>query len=300
MVDSESCTLQLKCCVFQTRVVSIKTKTLSPFLYQYGVIKHSSPILADEDSFDGNVIRNSSSFESRFWGSVLSRREVGNSDSVPEGSKRRSLFGSIVKLFSRGPEADVSDRLNQMEAGEVGTEDKTNEERIKFPHVNKAGLLPDFQEEAPQETHAEEGEVPLKWGAEGRPTDPLAEETKDPLVKVLTEEDNQELEQIQGALRYEIFQAEKDAAERSAEGVSVGEDPPSGVDVTDPQRRRALLQQKIDEQLAPYKKGGFTYADVATQRNKTGMSVHFTIRNGTITMVKDPEELSDNWSYWYR
>ncbi|GAQ84519.1 protein glucosyltransferase [Klebsormidium nitens] len=78
------------------------------------------------------------------------------------------------------------------------------------------------------------------------------------------------------------------------------EGPLSSDDVRDPKRRRALLQKKIDEQLKPYKKGGFTFADVAAQKEKNRMSTHFIIEPGNITLLKDPAELSDNWSYWFR
>ncbi|GAQ78481.1 protein glucosyltransferase [Klebsormidium nitens] len=256
----------------------------------------------DKESFIADGVNDSPSFESRFVGSVLSRKGAGDFDGVPEGSNRRSLFGSIVGLFTGGEKGDISTRGNGTEASEAGIWDDTlvqttDGQRLQIHRVNKAGLLPDFKDEALQETSAEEVGI-LKWGEEGRPTDPPAEGTKDPLGGVLTQEDNQQLERIEGALEYEIFEADK-AAERRA-GVSEGEDPPSWEDASDPERRRALLQQKIDEQLAPYKKGGFTYADVAAQRNKTGMCVHFKIRNGTVTMVKDPEKVSEKWSYWYR
>jgi hypothetical protein len=224
---------------------------------------------------------------------------------------------------------------------------------------------------SPQEKIIEEAREVLKGGSEEGADDPPGEEKRDPLMGVLSAQDNWDLKRIESALKFEIVEAQKEgtlggafeeqAADRGVaeEELSLllsettlteepGDTGPQDAEPRNPAResepeepkpqtpkpvqesrpepkvenpetpgdaerelsspeivrnqaeRRRLLQLKIDEQLAPFRKGGFTYADVAAQKNRTEMSVHFIIEPGNITLIKDPDELSDNWSYWFR
>lgn len=346
-------------------------------------------------------------------GSLLPKTKAGNA--VPKSAQsRRVLFGDLVPGGKHAGVIEGGLRKGHLAVTSQGEQSRSSPET----EAEKAGSVPALQNEGvgsgsssdPQE-EMEKGtgiegakeqvlRDPLGEGAsqggeseEGQ-TDPPVE---DPLMGVLTPEDNQELEQIEGTLEYEIYVAERAAAgdiveEESERGNEELSEPVSTVkqcfgggcassntiegkvlaenagaasqgsdavlektvdpglqrgegeggqtesdsqsaeeslvkadskflvdvkpktseliedrggslssnDVRDPARRRALLQRKIDEQLAPYKKGGFTFADVAAQKEKTAMSTHFIIKPGNITLIKDPDELSDNWSYWFR
>jgi hypothetical protein len=298
---------------------------------------------------------------SLLWGGTVSDSVKGAGVDLPfEAEKTAWLGGKVNSSSSTG-----GDVLAALEGEEIKDNKRENAGK-RWIRATRVGAAVK-RRSSPQEKIIEEAREVLKGGSEEGADDPPGEETRDPLMGVLSAQDNWDLKRIESALKFEIVEAQKEenllggSEEHAAEGgveeeepelllseITLNEEPgDTGLQDFEPQNpageseseepkpqtpkpipepkvetpetprdaerqlsspeivrnkaeRRRLLQHRIDEQLAPFRKGGFTYADVAAQKNKTEMSVHFIIEPGNITLIKDPDELSDNWSYWFR
>lgn len=281
-----------------------------------------------------------------------------------EAEKTAWLGGKVNSSSSTG--GDVLAALG----GEESEDKKSENAGRRWIRATRVGAAAK-RRSSPQEKIIEEAREVLQGGSEEGADDPPGDEKRDPLMGVLSAQDNWDLKRIESALKFEIVEAQKEeifgggVEEQAAEGGAEEEEsfllssentltdepedrdprdsePKSPARESEPEEpkpqtpkpvresrpepkvenpetpgdaerelsspevvrnqaeRRRLLQRRIDEQLAPFRKGAFTYADVTAQKNRTEMSVHFIVEPGNITLIKDPDELSDNWSYWFR